>query len=90
MKFFIDSANLDDLRKATAYGVVDGVTTNPSLIAKEGHDHRDRIDQRQLLADLVALQYRRSDANFIRGTFRVRGDTVEIYPAHLDDRPGLV
>jgi len=46
----------------------------------------DRIDQRQLLADLVALQYRRSDANFFRGTFRVRGDTVEIFPAHLEDR----
>ncbi|HSG96358.1 MAG TPA: excinuclease ABC subunit UvrB, partial [Afifellaceae bacterium] len=46
----------------------------------------ERIDQRQLLADLVALHYRRSDANFIRGTFRVRGDTVEIFPAHLEDR----
>ncbi|PLX36558.1 MAG: excinuclease ABC subunit UvrB [Hyphomicrobiales bacterium] len=46
----------------------------------------ERIDQRQLLADLVALQYRRSDANFIRGTFRVRGDTIELFPAHLEDR----
>ncbi|MCW2305787.1 excinuclease ABC subunit B [Rhodobium gokarnense] len=46
----------------------------------------DRLDQRQLLADLVALQYRRSDANFVRGTFRVRGDTIEIFPAHLEDR----
>jgi excinuclease ABC subunit B len=46
----------------------------------------ERIDQRQLLADLVALQYKRSDANFIRGTFRVRGDTVELFPAHLEDR----
>ena len=46
----------------------------------------DRIDQRQLLADLVALQYKRSDTNFIRGTFRVRGDTIEIFPAHYEDR----
>ncbi len=46
----------------------------------------DRIDQRQLLADLVAQQYRRSDANFVRGTFRVRGDTIELFPAHLEDR----
>jgi len=46
----------------------------------------ERLDQRQLLADLVALQYRRSDANFIRGTFRVRGDTIELFPAHLEDR----
>ncbi|HXF54622.1 MAG TPA: excinuclease ABC subunit UvrB [Hyphomicrobiaceae bacterium] len=46
----------------------------------------ERISQRQLLADLVALHYRRSDQNFIRGTFRVRGDTVELFPAHLEDR----
>ncbi|WP_336800795.1 excinuclease ABC subunit UvrB [Kaistia sp. MMO-174] len=46
----------------------------------------EKLDQRQLLADLVALQYKRSDANFTRGTFRVRGDTVEIFPAHLEDR----
>ncbi|MGX1101175.1 excinuclease ABC subunit UvrB [Amorphus sp. MBR-141] len=46
----------------------------------------DRVDQRQLLADLVALQYKRSDMNFIRGTFRVRGDTIEIFPAHYEDR----
>src|SRR5690606_15228545 len=46
----------------------------------------ERIDQRQLLADLVALQYRRSDTDFRRGTFRVRGDTVEVFPAHLEDR----
>jgi excinuclease ABC subunit B len=46
----------------------------------------DRIEQRQLMADLVALQYRRNDANFVRGSFRVRGDTVELWPAHLEDR----
>ncbi|WP_181706762.1 excinuclease ABC subunit UvrB [Chthonobacter rhizosphaerae] len=46
----------------------------------------ERIDQRQLLADLVALQYKRQDIGFVRGTFRVRGDTVEIFPAHLEDR----
>jgi excinuclease ABC subunit B len=46
----------------------------------------ESISQRQLLADLVALHYRRSDTNFTRGTFRVRGDTVELFPAHLEDR----
>ena len=46
----------------------------------------DRLDQRQLLADLVAQQYRRQDVNFVRGSFRVRGDTIEIFPAHLEDR----
>ncbi len=43
-----------------------------------------KIDQRQLLADLVALQYKRNEAAFVRGSFRVRGDTVEIFPAHLE------
>ncbi|WP_185983495.1 excinuclease ABC subunit UvrB [Aureimonas mangrovi] len=46
----------------------------------------DRLDQRQLLADLVAQQYKRRDMDFIRGSFRVRGDTIEIFPAHLEDR----
>ena len=36
MKFFIDTANLDQIREAAALGVLDGVTTNPSLMAKEG------------------------------------------------------
>ncbi len=46
----------------------------------------ERIDQRQLLADLVALQYKRADMDFRRGTFRVRGDTIDLFPAHLEDR----
>jgi transaldolase len=36
MKFFLDTANLEDLKKGAALGIIDGVTTNPSLIAKEG------------------------------------------------------
>ena len=43
MKFFLDTANLDELRKAAAWGIVDGVTTNPSLIAKEGVAMEDQI-----------------------------------------------
>jgi len=46
----------------------------------------DKIEQRQLIADLVALHYRRNDVNFARGSFRVRGDTIELWPAHLEDR----
>jgi excinuclease ABC subunit B len=46
----------------------------------------ESLNQRQLLADLVALHYRRNDGNFVRGSFRVRGDTVELFPAHLEDR----
>lgn len=36
MKFFLDSANLEEIKKASAWGIIDGITTNPSLIAKEG------------------------------------------------------
>ncbi len=46
----------------------------------------DKVEQRRLMADLVALQYRRNDMNFARGSFRVRGDTIELWPAHLEDR----
>jgi len=45
-----------------------------------------KLDQRQLLADLVALQYKRTQADFYRGSFRVRGDTIDIFPAHYEDR----
>lgn len=43
MKFFLDTANLDELKKGAAWGIVDGVTTNPSLIAKEGVPIEDQI-----------------------------------------------
>jgi len=46
----------------------------------------ERLDQRRLIADLVALQYKRTLGDFARGTFRVRGDTVDIFPAHYEDR----
>jgi excinuclease ABC subunit B len=49
---------------------------------KTGHSY----DQRQVMADLVAQQYRRNDQAFQRGSFRVRGDSLEIFPAHLEDR----
>jgi excinuclease ABC subunit B len=43
-------------------------------------------DPRQVMRDLVALQYQRNDAAFQRGTFRLRGDVLEIFPAHYDER----
>ena len=43
-------------------------------------------DQRKVIADLIAQAYKRNDAAFQRGTFRVRGDSVEIFPAHYEDR----
>ncbi|HTP77143.1 MAG TPA: excinuclease ABC subunit UvrB [Rhizomicrobium sp.] len=48
--------------------------------------HGRKIDRMDLMRDLSALQYRRNDNNFVRGAFRVRGDTVDIFPAHYEDR----
>jgi transaldolase len=50
MKFFLDTANLDELKKAAGWGIVDGVTTNPTLIAKEGRPIEDQI---RLICDIV-------------------------------------
>jgi len=50
MKFFLDTANLDELKKGAAWGIVDGVTTNPSLIAKEG---REIAEQIRMICDIV-------------------------------------
>ncbi len=44
------------------------------------------IERKTLLADLVALQYKRADAGFARGSFRAKGDVIEIFPAHYEDR----
>ena len=45
MKIFIDSADINEIKEANAYGVVDGVTTNPSLVAKTGKDFKTVIDE---------------------------------------------
>lgn len=49
MKFFIDTANIDEIREAAAMGVLDGVTTNPSLVAREGREFMD------VLAEIVQI-----------------------------------
>ena len=51
MKFFIDTANVDDIRKANDMGVICGVTTNPSLIAKEGRDFAEVIKEITSIVD---------------------------------------
>ena len=45
MKFFIDTANIDEIKKANELGMVDGVTTNPSLVAKEGREFKGLIKE---------------------------------------------
>lgn len=50
MKFFLDTANLDELKKGASWGIVNGVTTNPSLIAKEGRPIEEQV---RLICDIV-------------------------------------
>jgi transaldolase len=63
MKFFIDTANLDEIREAAKLGILDGVTTNPSLVAKEGRKFEDVIREITTIVDgpisaeVTALDY---------------------------------
>jgi transaldolase len=45
MKIFLDTANVEQIREANSWGIIDGVTTNPSLIAKEGRDFREVVEE---------------------------------------------
>ncbi|MEM3050090.1 MAG: transaldolase family protein, partial [Thermoplasmata archaeon] len=45
MKIFIDTANLEQIREINSWGILDGVTTNPTLVAKEGCDFKTRIEE---------------------------------------------
>ncbi|MEO1638411.1 MAG: excinuclease ABC subunit UvrB [Pseudomonadota bacterium] len=65
------------------YGI--GSVETYGAMTQDLHVGRD-YDQRKIMADLIAQQYRRNDQAFQRGTFRVRGDSLEVWPAHLDDR----
>ena len=62
-------------------GSVETYSSMTSIIEKG-----DKVERQNFLNELVVLQYKRNDTNFIRGTFRVRGDTIEVWPAHLEGR----
>jgi excinuclease ABC subunit B len=65
------------------YGIGAVETYSGTAVAMaRGH----KVDRQAAIANLVALQYRRNDDNFTRGAFRVRGDVIDIFPAHLEDR----
>jgi len=78
MKFFIDSANLDEIKQANDMGVLDGVTTNPSLIAKEKCDFKTRIKEiteivdGPISAEVVSLDY--------EGMLKEADELVKIHP----------
>ncbi|MDI9613882.1 MAG: fructose-6-phosphate aldolase [Acidobacteriota bacterium] len=51
MKFFLDTANIDEIREAAEYGLIDGVTTNPSLVSKEGRSFKEIITEIARIVD---------------------------------------
>ncbi|OGU58807.1 MAG: fructose-6-phosphate aldolase [Ignavibacteria bacterium RBG_13_36_8] len=63
MKFFIDTANLDEIKEAASLGILDGVTTNPSLVSKEGKNFKEllceitKIVDGPISAEVVAVDY---------------------------------
>ena len=63
MKFFLDTANLDELKKGASWGILDGVTTNPTLIAKEGRPLEEQVRKicdivdGDISAEVVATEY---------------------------------
>lgn len=65
MKIFIDTANVDEIREAATWGVLDGVTTNPSLIAKEGRDLTEVINEicsivnGPISAEVISLEHKK-------------------------------
>lgn len=77
MKFFIDSADIDEIREAAAFGLLDGVTTNPSLVAKTGKTFRAVLDEicevvdGPISAEVVATDY--------EGIVREAGELAEIH-----------
>jgi len=63
MKFFIDTANINEIKEAAALGILDGVTTNPSLVSKEGKDFRKLLDEilkivdGPISAEVISIDY---------------------------------
>ncbi|MCE7888033.1 MAG: excinuclease ABC subunit UvrB [Alphaproteobacteria bacterium PRO2] len=64
-----------------------GIGSKEDYLAMRFDLHKgERIDRQELIGRLITLQYKRNDIAFERGTFRVRGDTVELFPTHMEDR----
>lgn len=78
MEFFIDTGNLDEIKEAQSWGIIDGVTTNPSLVAKEG------IDQATLITDIAKLVDGPISAEVIstdaKGMLKEAYELVKIHP----------
>ena len=80
MKFFIDTANVDDIRKANDMGVICGVTTNPSLIAKEGRDFNEVIKEITSIVDGPISGEVKATTEDAEGMIREGREIAKIHP----------
>src|SRR5262245_31778043 len=77
MKFFLDTANIQEIREAAEYGLIDGVTTNPSLVAKEGRDFKDILrDITRIVNGPISAEVVSTDAP---GILREAHDLVKVH-----------
>ena len=76
MKFFIDTANVDEIKKANDMGIICGVTTNPSLIAKEGRDFKEVITElaEQFGIELPKTYNHNPEAKTLKDEMKLIGD----------------
>lgn len=80
MRFFIDTANVDDIKKANDMGVICGVTTNPSLIAKEGRKFEDVIAEIASIVDGPISGEVKATTTDAEGMIREGRDIAKIHP----------
>jgi transaldolase len=93
MKFFIDTANLDQIREANALGVLDGVTTNPSLMAKEGISGKDNVMKHyKAICDIVVEGDVSAEviATDLEGMIREGEELAELHPNIVVKIPMIV
>ncbi|HRI34239.1 MAG TPA: transaldolase family protein [Saprospiraceae bacterium] len=85
MKFFIDTANLDQIKEASELGILDGVTTNPSLMAKEGISGKENIYRHyKKICDLVEGDVSAEVISIdLEGMLREGKELAEIDTSHL-------
>ena len=80
MKFFLDTANVDDIRKANDMGVICGVTTNPSLIAKEGRDFKQVVAEIASIVDGPIIGEVKATTTDAEGMIREGREIAKIHP----------
>ncbi|MDD5887141.1 MAG: fructose-6-phosphate aldolase [Oscillospiraceae bacterium] len=80
MKFFLDTANVDDIREANEMGIISGVTTNPSLIAKEGRDFKEVIREITSIVDGDISGEVKATTTDAEGMIREAREIASIHP----------